>query len=89
MPLTKQTANGDLEAIFAEDQFKALSWLTINAGVRFTRFSGLITETAGSPRLGVAIQIPHLNWVIRGSYGRFYQAPPLDTVGNGLQQLLT
>jgi outer membrane receptor protein involved in Fe transport len=89
VPLTKQTANGDLEAIFAEDQFKAFSWLTINAGVRFTRFSGLITETAGSPRLGVAIQIPHLNWVIRGSYGRFYQAPPLDTVGNGLQQLLT
>ncbi|HEY1529122.1 MAG TPA: TonB-dependent receptor [Candidatus Angelobacter sp.] len=89
IPLTRQTANGDLEAIFLEDQFKAASWLTINAGVRFTRFSGLITETAGSPRLGVAIRIPHLNWVLRGSYGRFYQAPPLDTTGNGLQQLLT
>ncbi len=89
IPLTRQTSSGDLEAIFIEDQFKAASWFTINAGVRFTRFAGLITETAGSPRIGLAIQIPHLKWVIRGSYGRFYQAPPLDTAGNGLQALLT
>jgi outer membrane receptor protein involved in Fe transport len=89
IPLARQKASGDLEAVFIEDQFKAASWLTINAGVRFTRFSGLITETAGSPRIGAAIQIPHLKWVIRGSYGRFYQAPPLDTAGNGLQALLT
>ena len=89
IPLTRQLASGDLEAIFVEDQFKAFSWLTINGGMRFTRFSGLISETASSPRIGVAIQIPHLKWVVRGSYGRFYQAPPLDTAGNGLQQLLT
>lgn len=89
IPLTRQTAGGDLEALFIEDQYKAASWLTINAGMRFTHFSGLISETAGSPRIGLAIQIPHLKWVVRGSYGRFYQAPPLDTVGNGLQQLLT
>jgi outer membrane receptor protein involved in Fe transport len=89
IPLARQKASGDLEAVFIEDQFKAASWLTINAGVRFTRFSGLIIETAGSPRIGAAIQIPHLKWVIRGSYGRFYQAPPLDTAGNGLQALLT
>jgi outer membrane receptor protein involved in Fe transport len=89
IPLTRQKAGGDLEAMFIEDQYKAASWLTINAGMRFTHFSGLISETAGSPRIGAAIQIPHLKWVIRGSYGRFYQAPPLDTVGNGLQALLT
>jgi outer membrane receptor protein involved in Fe transport len=89
IPLTRQRARGDLEALFIEDQFKAASWLTINAGMRFTHFSGLITETATSPRIGLAIQIPHLKWVVRGSYGRFYQAPPLDTAGNGLTQLLT
>jgi outer membrane receptor protein involved in Fe transport len=89
VPLTRQITNGDLEALFIEDQYKAASWLTINAGIRFTRFAGLITETASSPRIGAAIQIPHLRWVLRGSYGRFYQAPPLDTAGNGLQALLT
>jgi outer membrane receptor protein involved in Fe transport len=82
----RQKANGDLEALFVEDQFKAASWLVFSGGVRFTRFSGFVTETAASPRLGVAIQIPRLNWVIRGAYSRFYQAPPLDTVSDQLQQ---
>src|SRR5215471_6109428 len=76
----RQKVNGDLEAVFVEDQFKAASWLVLNGGLRFTRFSGLITETAVSPRVGVAIQIPRVNWVLRGSYSRFYQAPPLDSV---------
>ena len=52
----------------------------INCGGALHAFSGLVTETAGSPRLGVAIQIPRLNWVLRGSYSRYYQAPPLDTI---------
>ncbi len=78
----RQKVGGDLEALFVEDQFKAAPWLVLNAGVRFTRFAGLITETAASPRIGVAIQVPRLKWVIRGSYSRFYQAPPLDTVSD-------
>jgi len=82
----RQSARGDLEAVFVEDQFKAASWLVLNGGVRLTRFSGLITETVASPRAGVAIQVPRLHWVLRGSYSRFYQAPPLDTVSNQLQQ---
>ena len=82
----REKISGNVQALFVEDQFKAFSWLTINAGVRFTRFSGAITETAGSPRIGAAIQIPHLGWVIRGSYGRFYQAPPLSTVTGPLLQ---
>ena len=80
VPLTRQRVNGDLEAVWVEDQYKATSWLSLNAGVRFTRFSGLVTETVGSPRLGAAIEIPHLHWVLRGAYSRYYQAPPLDTI---------
>ncbi len=82
----RQKANGDLEAFFVEDQFKAASWLVLNGGLRFTRFSGLVTENVPSPRLGVAIQVPRVHWVLRASYSRFYQAPPLDTVSNQLQQ---
>lgn len=76
----RQKTNGDLEAFFVEDQFKAASWLVLNGGLRFTRFSGLVTENVPSPRLGVAIQVPRVHWVLRASYSRFYQAPPLDTV---------
>ncbi|HEU4417155.1 MAG TPA: TonB-dependent receptor [Candidatus Angelobacter sp.] len=78
----RQKVGGDLEALWLEDQYKAASWLALTAGVRVTRFSGLVTETAGSPRLGVAIQVPGLGWVLRAAYSRYYQAPPLDTVSS-------
>ena len=84
----REKVSGDLEALWVEDQYKATSWLSLTAGVRFTRFSGLVTETAGSPRLGAAIQIPHLGWILRGSYSRYYQAPPLDTVSSDILQRL-
>jgi outer membrane receptor protein involved in Fe transport len=79
----KPTA-GNLEALFLEDQYKALSWLTLTAGVRLTHFSGAVSENAASPRLGGAIRIPRLNWVLRGFWGEYYQAPPLSTVSGPL-----
>ena len=75
---------GHLEALFLEDQYKAFSWLTLTAGVRLTHFGGTISENAASPRLGGAIRIPHLNWVLRGFWGKYYQAPPLSTVSGPL-----
>ncbi|HEX4274423.1 MAG TPA: TonB-dependent receptor [Bryobacteraceae bacterium] len=77
-------SSGHLEALFLDDQYKALSWLTLTAGVRLTHFSGTIAENAASPRLGGAIRIPHLNWVLRGFWGQYYQAPPLSTVSGPL-----
>ncbi|MGZ4867615.1 MAG: TonB-dependent receptor, partial [Candidatus Angelobacter sp.] len=76
----RQKVGGELEALWVQDQYKATSWLSLTAGVRVTRFSGLVTETVSTPRLGVAIQIPRLHWVLRGGYSRYYQAPPLDTI---------
>jgi len=75
---------GHLEALFLEDQYKAFSWLTLTAGVRLTHFTGAISENAASPRLGAAVRIPHLNWVLRGFWGQYYQAPPLSTVAGPL-----
>jgi outer membrane receptor protein involved in Fe transport len=69
-----------LTAFYAEDQYKPLSWLTFNGGVRLTRFSGGVTENVADPRAGAAIQVPKLRWVVRGFFGRYYQAPPLLTI---------
>jgi outer membrane receptor protein involved in Fe transport len=77
-------ATGHLEAVFLEDQYKVLPWLTLTAGVRLTHFSGAISENAASPRVGGAIRIPRLNWVLRGFWGKYYQAPPLSTVSGPL-----
>ncbi len=83
----QQKLNGNLEALFLEDQFKLASWLTLNGGVRLTHFSGSLTENAADPRVGAAIRVPKLHWVFRGYYGRYYQAPPLATVSGPLLDL--
>jgi outer membrane cobalamin receptor len=75
---------GNVEALFVEDQYKLTSWLTINGGIRLTHFGSTISENAVDPRIGAAIRVPHLNWVLRGFYGRYYQAPPLLTVSGPL-----
>jgi outer membrane receptor protein involved in Fe transport len=75
-----QNPDGSLIAVYAEDQFKVTSWLTLNGGLRQTHFSGGVVENATSPRAGASLRIPKLNWVLRGFYGRFYQAPPLGTL---------
>jgi outer membrane cobalamin receptor len=80
---------GSLTAVYAEDQVKATSWLTLNAGIRQTHFSGGVVENAPSPRLGASVRIPKLNWVFRGFYGHFYQAPPLLTASGPLLQFVT
>jgi outer membrane receptor protein involved in Fe transport len=82
----RQIVWGNLQAIFLEDQFRPTSWLTLNGGVRLTHFDGLVNENAADPRIGTAIRIPKVNAVLRGSYSRFYQAPPLDTISGNLLQ---
>lgn len=78
--------SGNLEAFFIDDKFKPFSWLTLSAGMRPTRFSGGVSESAISPRFGAALTIPHLNWTLRGFYGHYYQAPPLITASGPLLQ---
>jgi len=74
-----EPANGSLQEIWFEDKFKVTSWLTLSGGIRQSHFSASITENATSPRAGISLQIPKVNWVLHGFYGHFYQAPPLLT----------
>jgi hypothetical protein len=78
---------GGLIEEYVSDRFKVTPWLTLIAGLRESHFSvgGIsgtqpgIVENATDPRFGAAIRIPRLNWVFRGFWGQFYQAPPLLT----------
>jgi len=81
--------NGGVTAVFINDKFKVTPWLTFIAGLRETEFNASISENATDPRIGVAVRIPRLNWVFRGFYGYFYQAPPLSTTTSALQNLAT
>ena len=80
---------GELVSVFAEDQMKLTSWLTLNAGLRQTHFSGGVVENASDPRVGGSLRIPKLHWVFRAFYGHFYQAPPILTISGPLLQYIT
>ena len=78
--------SGSLAAFFVDDKLKPFSWLTLSAGLRPTYFSGGLSENSISPRFGVALNVPRLNWTFRASYGHYYQAPPLITASGPLLQ---
>ena len=78
---------GNLAVAYLEDEYKPTRWLTLSAGLRLTRFSGMLNETAASPRLGAALRLPRLGWILHGTYARFYQAPPLTTLSGPLHEL--
>jgi outer membrane cobalamin receptor len=84
--IDREHPSGSLAAFFLDDKFKPVSWLTLSAGLRPTHFSAAVSENAISPRFGVALNIPHLDWTFRAFYGHYYQAPPLITVSGPLLQ---
>jgi len=82
----KSNPSGALEAAYVEDTFKATNRLSFMAGVRQTHFAGGVVENATSPRLGTTLILPGVNWIFRGFWGKFYQAPPLTTLSGPLLQ---
>ncbi|HUI50547.1 MAG TPA: TonB-dependent receptor [Terriglobales bacterium] len=83
-PPATSNPDGGLAAVYLEDQLKLTSWLSVNAGIRQTHFSGGVVENATSPRVGGSLRVPKINWVFRAFYGHLYQAPPLLTVSGPL-----
>jgi hypothetical protein len=84
-----ESSSGAVEAAFLEDKFSVTPWLTLLGGVRATHFSATITENAIDPRIGAALRVPHVNWVFRAFYGRYYQAPPMVTITGPLLAEIT
>lgn len=79
-----QRPTGSLVAGYVEDTFKATEWWQISAGVRQTHFASALTEDATSPRVGSTVRLPGLGWILRGFWGKYYQAPPLITLSGPL-----
>jgi hypothetical protein len=74
-----QTAPGRTQSAFVQDSWHA-GKLSINAGIRFDHYRLIADETAFSPRLGVAYDIPRAGLVFRGSYDRAFQIPAMENV---------
>lgn len=81
--------SGGLVAAYLEDTFRPAEWLSLSAGVRQTHFQGNVTENATDPRLGMALTLPRLGWVLTAFWGKYYQAPPLETLSGPLIEYAT
>ncbi|HXY97690.1 MAG TPA: TonB-dependent receptor [Steroidobacteraceae bacterium] len=79
-----QSPTGGLITAWVQDTFEAAHWLNLSAGVRQSHFEGSVTEHATDPRLGAAVQLPRLDWVLTAFWGKYYQAPPLETLSGPL-----
>ncbi len=79
-----QSPSGGLITAWLQDTFEVTHWLNLSAGVRQSHFQASFTENATDPRLGATIQLPRLDWVLSAFWGKYYQAPPLETLSGPL-----
>ena len=87
VPASSIGVNGGVVDEFINDKFKITPWFTLIGGLRLSQFNASISENATDPRVGGALKIPRLNWIVSGFYGYYYQAPPLVTATGPLLNL--
>ena len=86
--IATQTPSGHVEVLFVQDRFAVTPWFTVSGGLRGTLFHGGVDESDLSPRIGGWVQLP-VGWIIRASYGHYYQQPPLLTASGPLLDFVT
>jgi hypothetical protein len=80
-PITDlERPSGSLVDAWVQDTYAVTHWLNLSAGVRQSHFQGVISENSTDPRYGVTVTLPRLNWVFTAFWGKYYQAPPLETL---------
>jgi outer membrane receptor for ferrienterochelin and colicins len=69
-----------LQSIYLQDEWKLLSTLTANYGVRFDHLSAYTTGHQIEPRLNVVWK-PIDGMTVHGGYSRYFSPPPFELVG--------
>jgi outer membrane receptor protein involved in Fe transport len=70
---------GGEASVFLQDKIRLTPNFTLDAGVRFDRYSLAISESHVSPRVNVAYRFPAAT-VLFASYNHFYVPPPIENV---------
>lgn len=75
-----QRLNGMEASVFLQDKVTLFDRLTIDAGLRFDHYDMVVSDSAVSPRIGVAYHIKQTGTVFRGAYNRLFQTPPTENL---------
>jgi outer membrane receptor protein involved in Fe transport len=70
-----------IESVYVQDEWKILSLLTVNYGLRFDRYSAFSTGSQVSPRANMVWQAAE-NTTVHAGYSRFFSPPPFELVTN-------
>lgn len=65
---------------YVQDRFSPFRNFTLDVGLRYDNYRLLISDSALSPRIGVAYFIPRTQTTLRASYNRFFQTPPAENL---------
>jgi hypothetical protein len=84
-----ESPDGRLVTAWVQDTFELTKWLNLSAGVRQSHFQGSFTENVTDPRFGATVLLPRLDWVLSAFWGKYYQAPPLETLSGPLVSYAT
>lgn len=66
-------------SVYAQDEWKPIEHLTVNLGVRFDLYDGLVRADQASPRVGVEYE-PINGTVLHAGYARFFTPPQTELV---------
>ena len=83
-PNAAATASATLVEFYLSDHLRLGQYVTLLGGERFSIYRAGYDESATYPRIGAAVEIPRLHWVLRGFYGHFFQPAPLITVSTSV-----
>ncbi len=83
-PNTPANDNAGLIEFYVSDHLRLGPYVTLLGGERFSIYRAALNESAIYPRIGATVRIPHLNWVLRGFYGHFFQPAPVVTVSSAV-----
>jgi outer membrane receptor protein involved in Fe transport len=70
---------GGQASLYVQDKLQVTSNLTVDAGVRFDRYSLVLSESHLSPRLNAAYQFS-AGTVLFASYNHFFVPPPIENL---------
>jgi outer membrane receptor for ferrienterochelin and colicins len=84
MPVTVFDAGNqsqEIESVYLQDEWKVLSELTLNYGLRFDSYSAYSHGNQVSPRINFVWQLPE-GTTVHGGYSKYFTPPPFELVSS-------